>query len=1098
MPANRRVVSPHEKARTAGITVGLLTAAAALAVPWWPVGLSVLVTAVTVCAAWPPMAQFPPPAATGKAGTVTQEAQLREIDKRWLAAAKAKGYLVALGKPGAALRLGPHPGCAEQASGALTAEMPEPRKKRRGEAEDDDDASAGVPASDIRRGLPLPPLPARPDDAPPEPEADLGGGDSRRGLMRFLGLPRLWKRRPASDSVEEPLELAGLPPGLARELPPEMVRELAAEMSGAPLGSSCSPAAKPPRLARMWMAVRKRLRRGEPERPTRWRPLSYSALGALAVAVLAAAAELACSRLSAQLADAVWEAPESVRQHLGLGPKHLVVTVPVSALAGWWGAQAAATVRREWLFGPPPLNPGGAPPAGVAPPGERFALLRVVWRTKGPKAAVSGILAAASSSVGAWIAAPRIGWAAAAAVALTGSGAATLGPALKADAARQRADWKERADERENWRQIWGSLGGVHRPENAPIWQRQVDLPEDADEPDFRWITFAMIPGRDFADYADKASKVAHGVGRQLMVIEPLMDSSTSRAHTSAFSLTHELRDLGADPHLNPSLHPLTHRFATRWAVVEAFAGLGLPTPQFLGCARITERGRPQITESKWGLPGGVTASKVMGLVPKLAEKLRCEWCRVHAESGDDQIVLWHGVPPHKTELARSGARAKRALIDKVNWAYLMTFNRVLGRDGRPPELVGSRRERGLEIHTFTLPMGVSLEQVRKKAPELAAAAGVGHLEAESADDPSHIRVITGDSDPLDDVYLWHDWKHLLVGEPVRGDPRIDWIVGIGADGDPVRFVWDGEEPHLLVAGMSGYGKSVLINSMLLQIMAGSHPDDVEFWMLEPKIELQQFQHQAHVRYFIDNGLTDVTPWEYGARLLDAALAEMNRRYRAMRTHPLNPLKLPDARAIARDDPKGSGHLMFPYIFVLIEECASFFQRPDAAAAAGKENRESHGRMINNVNELARISRSAGIHIIIVTQYPVKENLPMTLKQQCRRVGLRTTDHTSSMVVLGAKGLEDIRSPGRGIMTAPGGWKHYRAFWLEHEADGRKVNDRAELLRQLPHDGRWPKLPDSVEASEMALLSAEHATAHLSDPGPPVPVPPPPSRLRRQ
>lgn len=74
----------------------------------------------------------------------------------------------------------------------------------------------------------------------------------------------------------------------------------------------------------------------------------------------------------------------------------------------------------------------------------------------------------------------------------------------------------------------------------------------------------------------------------------------------------------------------------------------------------------------------------------------------------------------------------------------------------------------------------------------------------------------TGVEDPLDSTFLFTDYLDEAIREPRLGEPDTSWIVGMGADGELIRYEWDHEETHLLIAGRAGSGKSGVVNSLEL------------------------------------------------------------------------------------------------------------------------------------------------------------------------------------------------------------------------------------------------------------------------------------------
>ena len=246
-----------------------------------------------------------------------------------------------------------------------------------------------------------------------------------------------------------------------------------------------------------------------------------------------------------------------------------------------------------------------------------------------------------------------------------------------------------------------------------------------------------------------------------------------------------------------------------------------------------------------------------------------------------------------------------------------------------------------------------------------------------------------------------------------------------------------------------------------MQIFSNNHPDDVNAWLCEPKNELVAFQHLPHVKRFIAGPVTTASPWESAAAMFAEAVEEMEYRNAAFSSHPLVPQKLSEAREIARKDP-ASAYINFPYLFLIVEECASYFAAPPL-----KDQRAHWDELNGHIAELARKSRSAGIYIIVATQYPTNKSIPQIVKQQCRRLGLKCADDVASRVIIDQNGLERIRMKGRGMVSGDFGYEEFRGLLMDRP-DGNRPDipdDRRELLRRLPTDHYWPKLPQALEPS---------------------------------
>ena len=107
-------------------------------------------------------------------------------------------------------------------------------------------------------------------------------------------------------------------------------------------------------------------------------------------------------------------------------------------------------------------------------------------------------------------------------------------------------------------------------------------------------------------------------------------------------------------------------------------------------------------------------------------------------------------------------------------------------------------------------------------------------------------------TDELKNRYPFVDHVDELLTTPTLGKPVTRFGVGMNPSNNIVWHEWDHEEPHLLIASDSGMGKSTLLASMLCQMLHNNHPADVNFWLIEPKTELQAYRDMPHVTRFCD------------------------------------------------------------------------------------------------------------------------------------------------------------------------------------------------------------------------------------------------------
>lgn len=211
--------------------------------------------------------------------------------------------------------------------------------------------------------------------------------------------------------------------------------------------------------------------------------------------------------------------------------------------------------------------------------------------------------------------------------------------------------------------------------------------------------------------------------------------------------------------------------------------------------------------------------------------------------------------------------------------------------------------------------------------------------------------------------------------------------------------------PHLLIAGATGQGKSVGINTVLMSLLYKKHPSQVKLVLVDPK-KVELFPYSAleqHFLSFLPNEeepiLTDTAKVVY---TLNSLCIEMDQRYDLLKAAKVRNLKEYNEKFLERRLNPNNGHKFMPYIILVIDEFA------DLIMTAGKEVELPIAR-------LAQLARAVGIHLIIATQRPsvniitgiIKANFPA-------RLAFKVTSKIDSRTILDVGGAEQLI--GRGDM----------------------------------------------------------------------------------
>ncbi len=258
--------------------------------------------------------------------------------------------------------------------------------------------------------------------------------------------------------------------------------------------------------------------------------------------------------------------------------------------------------------------------------------------------------------------------------------------------------------------------------------------------------------------------------------------------------------------------------------------------------------------------------------------------------------------------------------------------------------------------------------------------------------------------------------SEILASEPyAQMSSHLTVALGKDIAGKPV--VADlGKMPHLLVAGTTGSGKSVGVNTMILSLLYKASPHDVRFIMVDPKmLELSVYDGIPHLLAPV------VTDMKLAANALNWCVAEMEKRYKLMSAMGVRNIagynqKLKEAEKAGKkitnpftltpDDPEPLEVL--PFIVVVVDEFA------DLMMVAGKKIEELIAR-------LAQKARAAGIHLILATQRPsvdvitglIKANIPT-------RIAFQVSSKIDSRTILDQMGAESLLGQGDMLFLPPG------------------------------------------------------------------------------
>jgi S-DNA-T family DNA segregation ATPase FtsK/SpoIIIE len=299
-----------------------------------------------------------------------------------------------------------------------------------------------------------------------------------------------------------------------------------------------------------------------------------------------------------------------------------------------------------------------------------------------------------------------------------------------------------------------------------------------------------------------------------------------------------------------------------------------------------------------------------------------------------------------------------------------------------------------------------------------------------------------------------------------------DWSlpVGLGKDISGRAVFFDlAEMPHLLVAGTTGSGKSVMLNGLLTSLLLTTDPRQVKMVLVDPKrVELSQF---ARVPHLITPVVTDV---KKAANALSWAVSEMERRYEVLERMGVRSLEGYNDRA----------EKQMPYVVIVIDELADLMM----TAAAKVEDA---------VIRLAQKARAVGIHLVVATQRPSVDVITGMIKANVpSRIAFAVSSQIDSRVILDTAGAEALLGQGDMLFKPVSALRPSRvqgAYISESEVDhvvsacieaGRPAGAEANYVEGVteaksekeetaePEDELLPEAASFVVATQQASVSA--------------------------
>jgi S-DNA-T family DNA segregation ATPase FtsK/SpoIIIE len=288
--------------------------------------------------------------------------------------------------------------------------------------------------------------------------------------------------------------------------------------------------------------------------------------------------------------------------------------------------------------------------------------------------------------------------------------------------------------------------------------------------------------------------------------------------------------------------------------------------------------------------------------------------------------------------------------------------------------------------------------------------------------------------------------------------------IALGKTIDGLNYVSDlTKMPHLLIAGTTGSGKSVGVNSLLVSILYRARPDEVKLILIDPKrLELGLYEDIPHLATPI---IVDPKP---AARALRWAVGEMERRYKELAGWGVRNIDGYNAERDRRNTVKDFGEtgepwVRMPYIVIIIDELA------DLMMTSGHEVEDS-------ITRLAQMARAVGIHLVLATQRPSVDVITGLIKANFpSRISYRVSSKVDSRTILDTNGAEHLLGRGDMLFLPPGSSRLLRVH-------GAYI-DETEINKIVTHiKAQWePDYDETITQSDEEAMGLEDSNGERDE-----------------
>ena len=397
---------------------------------------------------------------------------------------------------------------------------------------------------------------------------------------------------------------------------------------------------------------------------------------------------------------------------------------------------------------------------------------------------------------------------------------------------------------------------------------------------------------------------------------------------------------------------------------------------------------------------------------PKKAEKMSDhEQAALNSEMDESQKapIPVYDYPP--IDLLAQGKRTSAAGVENELRENSECLIDTLESFNIEAQIIGIVRGPSVTRFELSIPRGIKLSRITALSDDIALSLGAANVRIAPIPD----KVAVGIEVPNKTVNTVYIRECISAPAFTNARSRLSFAVGKDITGKPV--IGDiAKMPHMLIAGTTGSGKSVCINSMLISILYKSTPEEVRLIMVDPKmVELGNYNGIPHLLIPV------VTDPKKAAGALNWAVGEMERRYKLFADHQVRNLvgyndlmRAEKAKAEQEEGGDPEQYQVLPQIVIVIDELA------DLMMVAAKEVETS-------ICRIAQKARAAGMHLVVATQRPSADVITGIMKANIpSRIAFAVASQIESRIILDTTGAEKLIGKGDMLYAPLGGGKPTR------------------------------------------------------------------------